>query len=86
MRALFGRKVTNLEELKDTIVYSLKSAFLHHKDKVELIKRTLVRLKEINVDASGKATGAAVADIPTEEFTDSHDKRTADGGKVKAKA
>lgn len=61
-----------LEELKDMIIYSLKSAFSHHKDKVELLKTTLTRLKEIQAEEHHTHTGAAVADIPTEEFTKSH--------------
>lgn len=64
-----------LEELKDLIVFGLKSAFIHHKDKVERIQSTLKILKEFRLDPEDCVTGAAVADIPTEEFTGSHDNR-----------
>ncbi len=61
-----------LEELKDLIVYGLKSAFLHHKEKVDLIRGSLKAMKDIHVDTEGRVTGAALADIPTEQFTKSH--------------
>lgn len=62
-----------LAELKDLVIYSLKSAFMHHKDKVELLKQTLKKLKDIHLEQPARITGAAVADIPTEQFTKSHD-------------
>lgn len=65
-----------LEEIKDLVVYGLKSAFLHHKEKVDLIRATLKQLKAIQLDDGGKSTGAAIADIPTEQFTKSHPTRT----------
>ncbi|CAN5443291.1 adenosine deaminase [soil metagenome] len=61
-----------LEEIKDMILYSMKSAFMHHKDKVELIKTTLRQFKEMTNEPGRHVTGAAVADIPTEQFTGSH--------------
>lgn len=61
-----------LEEIKDLVIYGLKSAFLHHKEKVDLLKRTLTELKKITLDEKSRVTGAAVADIPTEQFTKSH--------------
>lgn len=64
-----------LEELKDLVVYSLKSSFLHHKEKVEMIQAALRKMKEIRASADEGVTGAAVADIPTEQFTGSHDHR-----------
>ncbi len=59
----------NLEEIKDLIVYGLKSAFIRHKEKVALLNRTLAELKTFG--SKEENTGAAVADIPTKEFTDS---------------
>jgi adenosine deaminase len=61
-----------LEEIKDLIVYGLKSSFMHHRDKVQLITETLRKLKKLSADSGEKVTGAAVADIPTEQFTKSH--------------
>lgn len=61
-----------LEEIKDLIVYGFKSAFLHHKEKVELLQRVLRELKEFTAASGEQPTGAAVADIPTETFTKSH--------------
>jgi adenosine deaminase len=61
------------EEIKDLILYALKSSFLHHKEKVELIQRALGELKEIKADPTETTTGAAIADIPTEAFTGSSD-------------
>ncbi|MCC7390976.1 adenosine deaminase [Candidatus Sumerlaeota bacterium] len=61
-----------LEEIKDMIVYGLKSTFQHHKEKVELLHRVLKELKDIHSDGSELVTGAAIADIPTEQFTKSH--------------
>ncbi len=59
-----------LEELMDVVVYTLKSAFLHHKDKVELMRTTLEKLKAFRAEMRcGSETGVAVADIPTEVFT-----------------
>ncbi len=59
-----------LEEIQDMIIYSLKSSFLHHRDKVEMINTTLKRLKELHpAGDSENISAAAVADIPTEEFT-----------------
>jgi adenosine deaminase len=65
-----------LEEIKDLIVYSLKSAFLHHREKVELINSALKELKKFRLDGDKGATHAAVADIPTNEFTQSHSNQT----------
>lgn len=61
-----------LEEIKDLIVYSIKSSFLHHKEKVEILRGVLQKLKGFTVGAEAPPTGAAVADIPTETFTHSH--------------
>lgn len=62
-----------LPELKDLIVYGIKSAFLPHRPKVELLHRVLDELKQIQEsrDATPAVTGHAVADIPTESLTDS---------------
>jgi len=60
-----------LNEIKDLIVFSLKSSFQHHREKVEMIHSTLKRLKEFTLDPEKPTTGAAVADIPTEQFTGS---------------
>jgi adenosine deaminase len=64
-----------LEELKDITLFGLKSAFLHHKEKVELIQKALEQLKTFGVD-DDNTSRAAVADIPTEQFTGSHDHRS----------
>lgn len=61
-----------LEELKDTVIYSLKSAFLHNREKVELIKATLPKLNQVKSKSGAISGGHAVADLPTEEFTKSH--------------
>jgi len=61
-----------LEEIKDLIVYGIKSSFLHHKQKVELLREVLTELKKFSVAPGMPPTGAAVADIPTETFTKSH--------------
>ncbi len=61
-----------LEEIKDLIVYGIKSSFLHHKPKVELLHGVLADLKKISLSPGVPPTGAAVADIPTETFTKSH--------------
>ncbi len=59
-----------LEGIKDLIIYSLKSAFIHHKDKVMLINRTIERLNTFHADED-EISEAAIADIPTEEYTNS---------------
>ena len=61
-----------LEEIKDLIVYGLKSAFIHHREKVQLLQETLRKLKQVKDESTPRVTGVAVADIPTEEFTKSH--------------
>lgn len=60
-----------LSEIKDLVVYGLKSTFQHHREKVELIQETLKRLKDFPGDPTEKATVAAVADIPTEHLSKS---------------
>lgn len=60
----------SLEEIKDMIVFSLKSAFLHHREKVDLLKSAIKRLDEFHVASESTSDkGNAVADIPTEHFT-----------------
>lgn len=61
-----------LAEIKDLVVYGIKSSFLHHKPKVELLREVLDQLKQIRETADEKVTGHAVADIPTESLTDSN--------------
>jgi adenosine deaminase len=62
-----------LEEIKDLIVYGIKSSFLRHKEKVDLLQSVLRELKKFQAEESpSRPTGAAVADIPTEAFTESH--------------
>lgn len=63
-----------LPEIKDLIVYGFKSAFLHHRPKVELLGRVLRDLKRLAPAdrASERVTGNAVADIPAEAFSESH--------------
>jgi adenosine deaminase len=62
-----------LPEIKDLIVFGFKSAFLHHKPKVDMLQAALADLKRYRVDPSmtDVPTGSAVADIPTETFTKS---------------
>ncbi|MBI5155054.1 adenosine deaminase [Candidatus Poribacteria bacterium] len=62
----------NLAELKDITVYAIKSSFLHHRPKVELLDRILSELKHFRESAEEHDTRHAVADIPTEALTDSH--------------
>ncbi|MDX2176205.1 MAG: adenosine deaminase [Candidatus Sumerlaeia bacterium] len=71
---LLAHEVHNfsLEELKDIIVFTVKSSFLHHREKVDLLHDILRRLKSIQLLPGTAPTGAAVADIPTETFTKSH--------------
>lgn len=59
-------------EIKDLVVYGIKSAFLHHRQKVELLGEVLDKMKSIREDDNERVTGNAVADIPTESLTDSH--------------
>ena len=61
-----------LSEIKDTIVYGIKSSFLHHRPKVELLDHVLSELKAFRETSKDKDTRHAVADIPTESLTDSH--------------
>jgi adenosine deaminase len=63
----------SLGELKDLIIYGIKSSFLHHRPKVELLEKVLTELKNFREAPTEKDTGYAIADIPTEVFTDSHD-------------
>jgi len=60
-----------LPELKDLIVYGFKSAFIRHRQKVELLNSILQQMKDIHDVPDEKVTGNAVADIPTETLTDS---------------
>jgi adenosine deaminase len=68
----------SLPEIKDLVVYGFKSAFLHHRQKVELLEQVLGQLKEIRETPADKVTGFAVADIPTEMFSDSARERGAE--------
>jgi adenosine deaminase len=61
-----------LEEIKDLIVYGLKSSFLHHKEKVELLQSALKKLSHYRTSAESKDAGASMADIPTEQITASN--------------
>lgn len=69
-----AHKVLNftLPELKDIIVYGFKSAFMHQRQKVELINHILPRLKEFHDSEDDCETRTATADVPTESLTDSH--------------
>ena len=58
-------------ELEDMMVYGIKSAFLHHRPKVEMLTDMLNEFKAINREAQDAVTGIARADIPTEALTDS---------------
>lgn len=62
-----------LPEIKDLIVFGFKSAFLHQKPKVDMLQAALRKLKKFRIDpgAAETPTGSAVADIPTEAFTES---------------
>ncbi|MEQ8819016.1 MAG: adenosine deaminase [Sumerlaeia bacterium] len=60
-----------LPEIKDLIIYSIKSAFIPHRHKVELIGQALDELKTFEEVRGERPTGAARADIPSECFTDS---------------
>lgn len=60
-----------LEGIKDMIIYSLKSSFQHHKDKVDLLQSALRQLQEFKNE--GDAPAASVADIPTEELSGPRD-------------
>ncbi|MDK2972605.1 MAG: adenosine deaminase [Candidatus Sumerlaeota bacterium] len=64
-----------LPEIKDLIVYGIKSAFLPHRPKVELLRRVLDELKHVHdtPQPNQEVTGYAVADIPTESLTDSRE-------------
>ncbi len=62
----------SLAEIKDLIVYGFKSAFIHQRPKVELLDQVLAELKNFKETATDRDTGHAVADIPTEAFTDSN--------------
>lgn len=58
-------------ELEDLMVYGIKSAFMHHRPKVELLNAMLDEFKSMNREAQKSVTGHARADIPTEALTDS---------------
>ncbi len=60
-----------LPEIQDLIVYGFKSSFLHHRSKVELIQQVLSDLKRFREEDDDDCTRNAVADVPTEAFTDS---------------
>lgn len=59
-----------LEEIHDLILFSLKSAFVHHREKVQLINKALEQLKGLKFE--GDRARSAVMDIPTNEITQSH--------------
>lgn len=56
----------SLEEMKDLVIYGLKSSFLHYRDKVELINKVLPQLHAV-----GQPNSPCV-DIPTNEFTQTY--------------
>jgi len=58
-----------LPEIKDLIVYGIKSSFMHHRPKVELLDAVLSELKNFKETAAEAVTGVARADIPTEALT-----------------
>lgn len=61
-----------LPEIKDLIVFGFKSAFMRHKPKVDLLQAALAQLKRFSIQSpEDRPTGSAVADIPTETFTQS---------------
>ncbi len=84
-RLVSGTNVTNelylahkhmgfsLPEIKDLLVFGFKSAFMRHKPKVDMLQAALRELKRYQMpkDPEQKPTGSAVADIPTETFTQS---------------
>lgn len=66
----------SLPEIKDLIVFGFKSAFLRHRQKVEMLQSALKELKRFHVNPDAKVsetTGAAVTDVPTEAFTESRE-------------
>jgi adenosine deaminase len=71
-----------LPEIKDLVIYGFKSTFLHHRQKVELLNQVLAQLKEIRETPTDKDTRYAVADIPTEMFSDSARDRGVEAGKI----
>jgi adenosine deaminase len=60
-----------LPEIKDLIIYGFKSSFQSHRLKVDMIQQVLSELKTFREDPAEELTHSAVADIPTESFTDS---------------
>lgn len=64
-----------LEGIKDLIIYSLKSSFLHHKDKVELLHRAIEQLNAYSGETDNQTAAHSIADIPTEQFTGSRENK-----------
>lgn len=62
-----------LDEMKDIIIYTLKSAFVHYREKVELINKALGQLRDLcPEECLDERPRSSVGDIPTNEFTNSH--------------